>query len=281
MAVPVTVHAVSPYSGRWKEAERPIPTLSKPFLVRQSVPLHHSLTSISWSPLVTLGPTRSRGRAPVSMSIQMEEAATARQGTYTESEVEIPAVVEITIPPESLVGFEADYERVAATWPADLGTTTDDFKIEQFVSSAHALARRWLPREVVSRLESYIYDPNEPAALVIRGLPIDKELPPTGTDAHIQKTGKFVSETWLVGIGRIVGQVFTFEFLRGSRPGMGLLVREIYTTADKVEMVSVLDFLFYFVVLVGVKRMGLICKALIVPYSCYDFSGFSHNGSGK
>ncbi|KAG0620491.1 hypothetical protein M758_4G220300 [Ceratodon purpureus] len=167
------------------------------------------------------------------MSLQMEEAA-----TELEPELDIPSVVEITIPPESLAGFEADYERVSGTWPADLATTVDDAKIEQFVSSAHALARRWLPQEVVSRLEGFIFDPNQPAALVIRGLPIDKELPPTGLDCHVKKTGSCVSETWLVGIGRIVGQVFTLKYLRGSRTGMGLLVRELYTTADKVEQIS-------------------------------------------
>lgn len=166
------------------------------------------------------------------MGLQMEEAATAHQS------LDPPTVIEITIPPKSRAGFEADYERVSATWPSNLANTTDDAEVEEFVSSAHALARRWLPQEVVSRLERYIHDPSQPPALVIRGLPIDKEVPPTEPDAHLKKAGKCVSETWLVGIGRIVGQVFTFPFLRGSRPGMGLLVREIYSTAEKVDQVS-------------------------------------------
>lgn len=222
----LSLQPVSPCSFWKSSTERgPVPKPLSAFFFNQ--PVHHSLTSASWS-----GAIKSRGRAPVLMSLQMEEAAAAT------AEVGVSSVVDIAIPPESLAGFEADYESVSATWPADLATSTNDAVIEQFVSSAHSLARRWLPQEVISQLESFMYDPNAPPALVIRGLPIDKELPPTEPDCHLKKAGKCVSETWLVGIGRIVGQVFTFNFLRGSRTGMGLLVREIYTTAEKVEQIS-------------------------------------------
>jgi L-asparagine oxygenase len=232
----LSLQPVSPCSVWKSSTERgPVPKPFSAFFFNQ--PVHHSLTPASWS---RPGPIKSRGRAPVLMSLQMEE--TAAMANQAPPEPEITSVVDITIPPESLAGFEADYESVSATWPADLATSTDDAVIEQFVSSAHSLARRWLPQEVISQLESFIYDPNAPPALVIRGLPIDKELPPTGPDCYLKKAGKCVSETWLVGIGRIVGQVFTFNFLRGSRTGMGLLVREIYTTAEKVEQVSVLFF---------------------------------------
>ncbi|CAM6089149.1 unnamed protein product [Calypogeia fissa] len=168
-----------------------------------------------------------------------EAAATDHSSAPPQAESsEIPSVVEITIPPESLVGFEADYERVSKTWPADLSTTTDDAKNEQFVSSAHALVRRWLPQELVYRLENYMYDPAESAVLLIRGFPIDKELPPTELDLHIKKEGKHMSETWLVGIARIMGQVFILTFLRGSRTGLGMLVRELYSTPDKLNYVG-------------------------------------------
>lgn len=81
------------------------------------------------------------------MGVQQEKVATTDQSLGPQPQLfEIPTIVEITIPPESLVGFDADYEIVAATWPADLATTTDYAKIEQFVTTANALARRWLPQ---------------------------------------------------------------------------------------------------------------------------------------
>ncbi|CAM6089156.1 unnamed protein product [Calypogeia fissa] len=196
------------------------------------------------------------------MTLQMEETATAKSHSAA---LDIPTVVEITVPPESLKGFEADYERVSKTWPADLATTADAAKFEQFVASAHHLARRWLPQELVSRLENFMFDPTESAAMVIRGLPIDKELPPTEKDVHVKKEGKCVSETWLVGISRIVGQVFILSFLRGSRVGMGMLVRDLYTTPEKVDMVGaegskeLLDFHVDYFPVASVKFPNVIC----------------------
>jgi L-asparagine oxygenase len=149
-----------------------------------------------------------------------------------------PTVIEVIIPPESLEGFEAEYERVAASWPADLATTTDDLKLEDYISSAHTLVRRWLPADLLARLERFIHDPNQPPALVIRGLPIDRDLPPTQANVHEHKMGRYMSETWLVGIARVVGQVFTYESLRGKLTGPTSLVRQIYTTAEKVNQVS-------------------------------------------
>lgn len=155
-----------------------------------------------------------------------------------EAELNPPTVVEIAIPPESVAGFEADYERVAATWPADLATTEDDLKLEDYVSSAHALVRRWLPVELVAQLERFIHDPNQPPALVIRGLPIDRDLPPTEPNGELKKAGKYMSETWVIGVARIVGQMFTLDSFRGSNVGPTALVRQLYTTADKVDQVS-------------------------------------------
>lgn len=133
-------------------------------------------------------------------------------------------------------GFEANYERVIATWPTNLATTTDYAKNEQFVTSVNTLVRRWLPQEVISRLDHFMYDSNEPPAMVIRGLPSDKEFPSTAPNAHVKKFERCKSETWLIGVSRIVGQVFTFMFLRGSRLGMSLLVQDVYPTIDKVHM---------------------------------------------
>ena len=166
-----------------------------------------------------------------------EESTHQHQLSKVDPLLDPPTWLSITVPPESLVGFEADFEHESATWPRDLATTTDYHTVQEFVTSAHALVRRWLPREVVSRLETLLYDANQPPALVIRGLPIDKDLPPTGPEGPLRKSGKFMSETWLIGICRIIGQPFTFDFLRGTRSGMGLLTREIFATQDKVDLV--------------------------------------------
>lgn len=219
------------------------------------------------SPLVAKTSTVSLRGGRVSMSLQMEQAAPAVK-------LNPPTVVEVWVPPESLEGFEAEYERVAASWPADLATTTDDLKLEDYISSAHTLVRRWLPADLLARLERFIHDPNQPPALVIRGLPIDRDLPPTQANLHVcpyslnlsthfhcdwilsnltystfemqeAKMGRYMSETWLVGIARAVGQVFTYESLRGKLTGPTSLVRQIYTTAEKVNQVSLTTLSMY------------------------------------
>jgi len=167
------------------------------------------------------------------MSLQVEQARSSPA-----VELDPPTVLEVCIPAESLSGFESDYNRVAASWPSDLSTTLDDHKLEDYLSSAHALVRRWLPEKLVSRLERYIHDPNQPPALLIRGLPIDRDLPPTQPEVASHKVGRYMSETWLLGIARIVGQVFTVEYMAGNLQGPSVLVRQIHTTADKVDHVS-------------------------------------------
>lgn len=172
---------------------------------------------------------------------ELEEQKTTCSQLVSES---VPSVLTITIPEESFGScFEADYGSEAATWPEDLGTTRDYHKMEEFVTSAHALVRRWLMPDIVARLEHFIHDPSQPPVLVIRGLPVDTDLPSTGWNGS-SKLGKYVSETWLVGISRIIGQPFLHDAVRSDRPGMSLLVRDLYTpatTPEKVEQVSTIS----------------------------------------
>lgn len=176
-----------------------------------------------------------KAAAPISVSLQLQEGSPKPVSLHLDS----PSIVSLFIPAEFFADcFDSDYKSEAAAWPEDLATTTDYHKIEQFLTSAHSLARRWLPGHIVTRLENFIHDPKQPPVLVIRGLPIDKDLPPTGADGPSQKVGKMMSETWLAGVSRIVGQPFTFDQLRVGRSGMGLLVRELFTTPDKLQEVS-------------------------------------------
>ncbi|KAJ7526577.1 hypothetical protein O6H91_16G013000 [Diphasiastrum complanatum] len=91
-----------------------------------------------------------------------------------------------------------------------------------------------------------MHDPNQPSAVVIRGLPIDDNLPPSTPEGHRHKNSsqQFMSETWLVGIARIVGQPFNYEFLAKAAgvaaEGMGLLIRQLYPMPEQEKLVSAL-----------------------------------------
>jgi hypothetical protein len=148
-----------------------------------------------------------------------------------------PTVVTFTIPDGSFgADFLADYESVSANW-SHLATTTDFGEFEEFVIAAHALVRRWLAPELVAELESYAYDASAPPVLVIRGFPVDTGMPATGKGCWLQKPPRFLSETLLVGISRIIGQPFSVDVTEQNPPyqipfGMALLVRNIFTTPE-------------------------------------------------
>lgn len=126
--------------------------------------------------------------------------------------------------------FEEAYQHESSKWPHDLSRTPDPHKLEHFIASAHALVRRFLPPDVIQRLESFIYDPLQPPALVIRGLPIDPDLPPTSPSGLQTKldSGNYRSEVWLLGIARVVGQPFTLDCLARGKLGLGRLIKDLY-----------------------------------------------------
>ncbi len=199
-----------------------------------------------------LQPTRSGTGLPTVMGASAAAASPDLQERVQEAETTIeqiseshgsessPTVVTFTIPEGSFgAGFEADYQSQLATWPSDLANTADFHEFEKFVTSAHALVRRWLAPELVSRLERFLYDPLEPPALVIRGLPVDSYVPPTGKGCLSRKAGNYISETMLVGISRIIGQPFRVEYPGVNPPGMDLLIRDVYTTPEDIKQVQI------------------------------------------
>ncbi|CAK9236680.1 unnamed protein product [Sphagnum troendelagicum] len=198
-----------------------------------------------------LQPTRSGTGLPTVMGASAAAASPDLQERVQEAETTVqqsskfhgsessPTVVTFTIPEGSFgADFEADYQSQLATWPSDLANTADFHEFETFVTSAHALVRRWLAPELVSRLERFLYDPLEPPALVIRGLPVDSYVPPTGKGCLSRKAGNYISETMLVGISRIIGQPFRVEYPGVNPPGMDLLIRDIYTTPEDLKQVN-------------------------------------------
>ncbi|CAK0831833.1 unnamed protein product [Prorocentrum cordatum] len=74
---------------------------------------------------------------------------------------------------------------------------------ERAICRGYRRAVRWLPEEVLNELLRFFYDPSGPAALWVSGLPIDPEVPATPA-----LPGDFrlpVCESWLLGVGRILG----------------------------------------------------------------------------
>lgn len=188
---------------------------------------------------------RTHVARPILMSFQQLQDVTEEADMV---QLDDATVCEIEMTPEFFGAcFEDDYRLETSAWPEDLAITTDFRKIENFVSSAHSLVRRWLPSCIISQLEQFIHDPSMAPVLVLRGLPVDKDLPPTGPDGPASKAGKFLSETWLVGVSRIVGQVFTYDALSMGRSGMGLLVRDIFPTCNKSDEVRLQTISNYFI----------------------------------
>jgi len=107
------------------------------------------------------------------------------------------------------------------------------------VIAAYALVRRWLAPE----LERYAYDGTAPPVLFIRGFPVDTWIPATGKGCWLQKPPRFLSETLLVRISRIIGQPFSVDVTKQNPPyqipfGMALLVQNILTTPEHADGMS-------------------------------------------
>ncbi|KAL2608024.1 hypothetical protein R1flu_026597 [Riccia fluitans] len=181
-------------------------------------------------------------REKISCSAMGIQVVERDQEIQSESETQRSWFLDISIPPETVAGFKEDYEAEAKTWAPDLGTTMDFYRLEEFIASAHMLARKWLPRDVVRKLETFYHDPRQPSVMVIRGLPIDEDMPPTTYDGVKTKVGKYMSEAWLLGIGRIVGQPFNFklppQMVTAAGGGMELIVREILPRREKEQNAS-------------------------------------------
>ncbi|OAE25908.1 hypothetical protein AXG93_2820s1060 [Marchantia polymorpha subsp. ruderalis] len=168
-------------------------------------------------------------------------AAILTESEQCEQSRENEWLLEIRVRPEDVAGFKQDYEAIAETWPSDLRTTRDAVALEDFVIDAAALVQKWLPRDVLRRVTKFNSDASQPSALVIRGLPIDDDLPPTTAEGAQIKVGKYMSETWLAGIGRVIGQPFNLRFgpMESLKTGgLGMLFKDILPVLSEEEKVS-------------------------------------------
>ena len=116
---------------------------------------------------------------------------------------------------------------------------------EQALLAVHeslAFAMQWLPTAIVSRLASFPYQKSGPSAILIRGLPIDVDIPPTPIKASVfddagdrdtdPSTLVPIAESWLLGISRLMGFPTGAPLATGDRGG---LIRDITQNADDVD----------------------------------------------
>src|SRR5262249_5102587 len=75
-----------------------------------------------------------------------------------------------------------------------------------------------LPLPVLGAIQQRIDDPAAPAALLIRNVPIDADLPPTPPDgAPPRDKQTFVSEAVLMSVARLLGMPIGYEGLKDGR----------------------------------------------------------------
>jgi hypothetical protein len=110
------------------------------------------------------------------------------------------------------------------------------------VHESLAFVMQWLPTSIVSRLASFPFQKSGPSAILIRGLPIDIDIPPTPIKASVfddagdrdtdPSTLVPIAESWLLGISRLMGYPTGAPLATGDRGG---LIRDITQNADDVD----------------------------------------------
>lgn len=151
------------------------------------------------APALLCGLARRRGRRrPLRRAAAA--AAEASQAATMQS------VQRLHIDPKAVGGFLEDFARSVE------GREEEEFlwnalrnpeQTEQVLCRCYRRAVRWLPEDVLGALLRFFADPAAPGALWISGLPIDPDVPATPA-----LPGDFrlpVCESWLMGIGRILG----------------------------------------------------------------------------
>lgn len=107
--------------------------------------------------------------------------------------------------------------------------------IEDFISDSHDIIRRLLPSETYKRIQSFKYGLTKEGFLLLRNVPIDATLCNT-PDEELPDTFHRVSrlsESCLVGIGQIMGEVFSYKSEREGR-----LIHNIYPRKSKQTVAS-------------------------------------------
>ena len=105
------------------------------------------------------------------------------------------------------------------------------------IHESFAFVNQWLPSDLIGKLLAFPYDPDAPSSLLIQGLPIDQNPPPTPVKDNIfdSNDGEFrnvpVAESWLMGISRLLGVLASPPRSKGDRGG---IVRDLTRNKDEV-----------------------------------------------
>ncbi|KAL7528052.1 hypothetical protein ACHAWF_002417 [Thalassiosira exigua] len=152
----------------------------------------------------------------------------------TEANVEI-----IDINPSAFAPRESFYGDWAERFPPsspllNYHAKDDPERALEAVHDAYAFVARWLPPPALARLAAFPFRKSGPSALVMRGLPIDADVPPTPAKASVfddsaaAADGRSalvpVAESWLLGVARVLGLPVAAPYSNGDRGG---LVRDI------------------------------------------------------
>ena len=131
--------------------------------------------------------------------------------------------------------FRGFYRKWHRTFPPtsaihNYDASNDPLKAMQIIHDSFAFCNKFLPAELVSQLLAFPYDPEGPSFLVLRNLPIDKQIPPTPFkttvfDTEGQSAKLPIAETWLLGISRLLGQLTSPPSMGGA--GRTSLIRSI------------------------------------------------------
>lgn len=107
--------------------------------------------------------------------------------------------------------------------------------IEDFILDSHDIVRRFLPSNVYKEIQRFKHDLTHKGFLLVRNLPIDNPLcdtPDEEMPATVHEIS-MLSELCLVGIGQIMGEVFSYKSEREGR-----LIHNIYPRKSKQTIAS-------------------------------------------
>lgn len=171
-------------------------------------------------------------------------AAAASPFPSSSSNIEI---INIDMDPQSFSPDKKFYTNWKESFPNDsslfnYSAKDDPEKALLAIHDSFAFVLQWLPKSVVARLAAFPFQTSGPSAILIRGLPIDTDIPPSPTKTSVfdnvtdrendQSTFVPVAESWLLGISRILGMPTAAPLTTGDRGG---LIRDITQLENDVD----------------------------------------------
>ncbi|DBB00017.1 hypothetical protein WJX77_011072 [Trebouxia sp. C0004] len=92
----------------------------------------------------------------------------------------------------------------------DLKELSEVDAIEQFQKESHARLQRVLSRQTESLLQNMVGNSKSSGAVLLKGFPVEDDLPPTLTKPPVKKNG-FLAEAILYGLAHIWGKTATYK----------------------------------------------------------------------